>query len=213
MPTASQAIEESADEAAPKPSLGLRLKRLLVAPLLLLRRLRKPAPAADAEEDDAPPARGRGRGRDEDAEEAGAGPAGPPLWRRALPYAVVFALGAAAAGGAVSWLSGQVIARQAEAMSAQDDEIVRLKGVLAGYDRMMLQNKKKLEEEQGRRAEAENRLSIAQTNLARQAAPPAASSASTATGSAGSRDKTGDCTLRPGAAGSTLKGCLEEFNR
>lgn len=224
MPTASQAIEESAEEAPPKPSLGLRLKRLLVAPLLLLRRLRKPAPAEAAEEDDAPPSRGRERGRKEEAEEAEAVPARPPLWRRALSYAVVFALGAAAAGGAVFWLSGQVIARQAAIMAEQETDIERLRGVLAGYDRMMLQNKKKLEEEQGRRAEAENLLSIAQTNLARQAAPPAsvapsntAGSAGTRPtargGSAGSRDKTGDCTLRPGAAGSTLKGCLEEFNR
>jgi len=220
MPTASQAIEESAEEAPPKPSLGLRLKRLLIAPLLLLRRLRKPAPAEAAEEDDAPPVRGRERGRKEEAEEAEAVPARPPLWRRALPYAVVFALGAAAAGGAVSWLSGQAIARQAAIMAEQETDIERLRGVLAGYDKMMLQNRKKLEEEQGRRAEAENRLSIAQTDLARQAAPPApVANGGTGTrpasrgGSAGSRDKTGDCTLRPGAAGSTLKGCLEEFNR
>ncbi len=219
MSTASQAIEESADEAPQKPSLGLRLKRLLVAPLLLLRRLRKPAPAAEAEEDDAPPARERGRGREEDAEEAETAPAGPPLWRRALPYAVVFALGAAAAGGAVSWLSGQVIARQATIMAEQEADIARLRGVLIGYDKMMLQNKKKLEEEQGRRAEAENRLAMAQTDLARRTAPR---ETATAPGPAGTRGgatrpvdpgRTGDCTLRPGAAGSTLKGCLEEFNR
>ena len=221
MSTASDTVDESGEEAPPKPSLGLRLKRLLVAPLLLLRRLRKPAAAEAAEEDDAPRARGRdrGRGRDEAEEETEAVPAGPPLWRRALPYAIVFALGAAAAGGAVSWLSGQVIARQSAQIAEQEDDIARLKGVLAGYDKMMLQNRKKFEEEQGRRAEAENRLAMAQTDLARRAAPretaatPGPASPRGAAARPADPGKTGDCTLRPGTAGSTLKGCLEDFNR
>lgn len=219
MSSASHTVEEPDEEAPPKPSLGLRLKRLLVAPLLLLRRLRKPAPAEAAEEDDAPPARRRARGREVEAEEAEATPAGPPLWRRALPYAIAGALGAAAAGGAVSWLSGQIIARQSAQIAGQEDDIARLRGVLAGYDKMMLQNKKKLEEEQGRRAEAENRLAMAQTDLARRAAPretaaaPGTASPRGAAARPADPGKTGDCTLRPGTAGSTLKGCLDEFNR
>jgi hypothetical protein len=214
--TASNTVEDSDDETPPKPSLGLRLKRLLVAPLLLLRRLRRTAPAEAAADDEASPV--RGRGREWESEEAVAVPAGPPLWRRALPHAIVFALGAAAAGGAVSWLAGQVIARQSALIAEQETDIARLRGVLAGYDRMMLQSRKKLEEEQGRRAEAENRLAMAQTDLARRAAPRETAAGP---GPGGTRaaarpadpGRTGDCTLRPGTAGSTLKGCLEEFNR
>lgn len=214
--TASDTVDETEEEAAPRPSLALRLKRLLVAPLLLLRRLRRPPAEAD-ESGEKPQGRARDRRRDEE-EEAAELPAGPPLWRRALPSLVALLLGAAAAGGAVSWLSGQVIARQSGELSAQEEEIARLKGVLAGYDRMMLQNKKKLEEEQGRRAEAENRLAIAQTDLARRAAPrdaagPGASGARSGTVRPADPGKTGDCTLRPGSAGSSLKSCLEEFNR
>lgn len=217
MSTASETVDEVEEAAALRPSLVLRLKRLLVAPLLLLRRLRKPAQAEEAMADDASPARGRdrGRGRDEEAEEAEAVPAGPPRWRRALPYAIVFALGAAAAGGTVSWLAAQVIARQSAQIDTQEADIARLKGVLAGYDKMMLQNRKKLEVEQGRRAEAENRLAMAQTDLLRQ---PQASSGRSGSAQGASRNAAGsgkmaDCTLRPGSAGTTLKDCLAEFNR
>ena len=217
MSTASETVDEVEEAAALRPSLVLRLKRLLVAPLLLLRRLRKPAQAEEAMADDASPARGRdrGRGRDEEAEEAEAVPAGPPRWRRALPYAIVFALGAAAAGGTVSWLAAQVIARQSAQIDTQEADIARLKGVLAGYDKMMLQNRKKLEVEQGRRAEAENRLAMAQADLLGQ--PPAAAGRSGgapgASRNAAGSGKMADCTLRPGSAGATLKDCLADFNR
>ena len=209
MSTASHTVDEPAEEAAPKPGLGLRLKRLLVAPLLLLRRLRKPAPAEAAEED-APPARGRERRREEEAEEADAAPAGPPLWRRALPYLRAALAGAASAGGATAWLSAQVVSRQSAELEAQEEEIARLKGVLAGYDKMMLKSSKKLETEQGRRAEAENRLSQAQTDLLRQP-PPRENTGAASPGGAGG--KAADCTLKPGSVGSTLKSCLEEFNK
>ncbi len=216
MSTVSETIDEAAGEAVPKPSLVLRLKRLLVAPLLLWHRLRRPLPAAATEKaEDAPPARAHDRRGDEKADETAEVPAGPALWRRALPLVLACALGAIAAAGAASWLTGRIIVRQTGLLSAQEAEIVRLKGVLAGYDRMMLQNKKKLEEEQGRRAEAENRLAQAQSDLARRL-PPADAAAGLRAGPAGGRPgagKTGDCTLHPGSIGSTLKGCLEEFSR
>jgi hypothetical protein len=79
----------------------------------------------------------------------------------------------------------------------------------------MLKSSKKLEEEQGKRAETENRLAIAQTDLTRR--PPPGEGRTTGTqgpaASASGAGKTADCTLRSGSIGSTLKSCLEEFNR
>lgn len=211
MSTASETVDAASEEAAPRPSLVLRLKRLLAGPLLWLRHLRR-RKQTEVEED-VPPA--RARDRREESEEAEEIPAGPPLWRRALPYVLVLLAGAAAGGGAVYWLSAQIIAHQSIHLAEQDEEVTRLKGVLAGYDRMMLQSKKKLDEEQGKRAEVENRLSMAQTDLAqRQASAAAAPGARPEKGgSASAPGKTGECTLHPGTIGSTLKGCLEEFNR
>jgi hypothetical protein len=212
---ASKTIEEPTDEAAPRPSLGLRLKRLLIAPLLLLRQLRRPkAPAEDETPEEARPDARDARRRDaEETEEAPV--AAPSLWRCLLPYGLVLLAGAAAGGGVLYWLSAQVIAHQSTELGEQQDEVARLKGMLAGYDKMMLEKHKKLEEEKGKRAELGNRLAIAQTDLTRRPPPEAGSSAGTQ-GSAGNPaevGKTTDCTLRPGSVGNTLKACLEEFNR
>jgi hypothetical protein len=215
--TASETVDETEEEAAPRPSLVLRLKRLLVAPLLLLRRLRRPKVVAEGEEsEDAEPA-ARDARREEDDEEAEA-PAAPPRWRRLLPYGLALLAGAGAGGGAIHWLSAQIIARQSAELGEQQDEVARLKGVLAGYDRMMMKSSRKLEEEQGKRAELENRLAIAQTDLTRRPPPrdtgaprdPGSPVAGKGPASAGRET---DCTLRPGSVGSTLKACLEEFNR
>ncbi|MBI4988203.1 MAG: hypothetical protein HZC23_05210 [Rhodocyclales bacterium] len=203
------AASESDDEAAPRPGLVLRAKRLLIAPLLLLKRLRRAkATPEDEAEEASPGARNARRAESDDATEA---PAAPPLWRRFLPYGLVLLAGAVAGGGAIYWLSAQVIALQATELGERQDEIARLKGVLAGYDRMMLKNSRKLEEEQGKRAETENRLAIAQTDLTRR--PPPGDARGTGGQAAAGAGKAADCTLRPGSIGSTLKGCLEEFNR
>ena len=211
MSTASDIIAESEAEAAPRPGLALRLKRLLAAPILLLRRLRQPhagtqAGEAEAEERDL---------RDETADENAEASAAPPPWRRLLPYGLVLLAGAAAGGGALYWLSAQAIARQAAEIDEQQSEVARLKGLVAGYDKMMLQTRKKLEEEQGKRAELENRLAMAQADLLRQPQAPSGrnSAASNASHNAAGSGKTADCTLRPGTIGSTLKSCIEEFNR
>lgn len=208
------AASEPDEEAAPRPGLVLRAKRLLIAPLLLLRRLRRPkaAPESEASEESKPRARNAGREESDEAEQA---PAAPSLWRRMLPYGLVLLAGSIAGGGAIYWLSAQVIAFQSAELGEQNEEIARLKGVLAGYDRMMLKNSKKLEEEQGKRAETENRLAIAQTDLTRR--PPPAEARNTGTqgpaANASGAGKSADCTLRSGSIGSTLKSCLEEFNR
>lgn len=209
MSTAGEIADEAEEAAAPRPGFVLRLKRLLVAPLLLLRQLRRSR--TEPEEVEAEEARpGRRDARREEAE----APAAPPLWRRLLPYGLVLVAGAAAGGGAIYWLSAQVIARQSTELGEQQDEIVRLKGMLAGYDKLVLQNRKKLEEEQGKRVELENRLAMAQADLTRQ--PPAGSRSTgvqNPSRSSAEPGKTADCTLRPGSIGSTLQGCLEEFNR
>lgn len=206
------AASNSDEEAAPRPGLVLRAKRLLLAPLLLLRRLRQPkTETAEAEEARPDATDKRREAADEDAE----APAAPPLWRRMLPYGLLLLAGAVAGGSAIYWLSAQVIALQSAELGEQNDEIARLKGVLAGYDRMMLKNSRKLEEEQGKRAETENRLAIAQTDLTRR--PPPAEGRTTSTqgpaANASGGGKAADCTLRPGSVGNTLKACLEEFNR
>lgn len=208
------AASESDEEAAPRPGLVLRAKRLLIAPLLLLKRLRrtKAAPESEASEEGKPRARNAGR---EETDETAQAPATPPLWRRMLPYGLVLLAGAVAGGGAIYWLSAQVIALQAAELGEQSDDLTRLKGVLAGYDKMVLQHHKKLEAEQGRRAEIENRLAIAQTDLTRRPPPREARNTVTqgAAGNASGAGKAADCTLRPGSVGDTLKACLEEFNR
>jgi hypothetical protein len=203
MSTASNTVGDSEAEAPAQPGFVLRLKRLLVAPLILLQRLRKPKPAEDEE------ALADTRADTEDSTPA---QTAPPLWRRALPYALVLLAGAAAGGGSIYWLSAKIVAHQSAQLAEQKEEVARLKGVLAGYDRMMLQNKKKHDEELGKRAELENRLAQAQSDLARKPAA-AQSSLSAAGGGTAPPGKTGDCTLRPGSIGSTLKGCIEEFNR
>jgi hypothetical protein len=211
--TASETVDETGAEAPPRPGLVLRLKRLLAAPVLLLRRLRRRQAETEGEEAEGTEAGARGAGREETTEETAA-PTAPPLWRRLLPYGLILLAGAAAGGGAINWLSAQVIARQAAELGEQQAEVERLKGLVAGYDKLTLQNKKKLEEEQGRRAELENRLALAQADLIRQPSP-AASRPGTARPSAGQAeaDKSGNCTLRPGTVGNTLKDCLAEFNR
>lgn len=211
MSTASETIDEAEEEAAPRPSLVLRLKRLIAAPVLLLRRLRRPKEEAGGEEE----AEARDARREESSNEAEA-PAASPPWRRLLPYALVLMAGASAGGGLIYWLSAQVISRQAAELDEQQTEVERLKGLVAGYDKLVLQNKKKLEEEQGKRVEVENRLAIAQAELTRQ--PPAAASRSSAaprnpSAAAAEASKGGNCTLRPGTIGDTLKDCLAEFNR
>lgn len=215
MSTASESIDEETDEAAPRPGLVLRAKRLLTAPLLLLRRLRRPKAAG---EDETPEEAGPGArdARRRDAEETEKAPAAAPsLWRRLLPYGLVLLAGAAAGGGAIYWLSAQIIAHQSTELGEQQDEVTRLKGMLAGYDKIVIENHKKLEAEKGKRAELGDRLAIAQTDLSRRSPPEAGSSggAQDSAGSPAGAGKTADCTLRPGSVGNTLKACLEEFNR
>jgi hypothetical protein len=207
--TASETVDEAEEGAMPRPSLVLRLKRLLAAPLLLLRRLRPLK--AEAEEDTAEAAPDRRGARGEEIDGAAEAPVPPPPWRRLLPYGLVLLAGAAAGGGGMYWLSAQVIARQAAELGDQQEEVARLQGVLAGYDQMVLQNKKKLEEEQSKRVVLENRLAMAQADLTRQ--PAAGGRGAPAQAAAGQPGKAGDCTLRPGSIGNTLKDCLAEFNR
>jgi hypothetical protein len=207
--TASETVDEAEDGAIPRPGLVLRLKRLLAAPLLLLRRLRQPKAEAEEEAAEAEPDR-RNTRREESDEEAEV-PAAPSPWRRLLPYGLVLLAGAGAGGGGMYWLSAQVIARQTAELGEQQEEVARLKGVLAGYDQLVLQNRKKLEEEQSRRVALENRLAMAQADLTRQ--PAAGGRGAPAQAAAGQPGKAGDCTLRPGSIGSTLKDCLAEFNR
>ena len=70
MSTASETVDETEEEAAPRPSLVLRLKRLLVAPLLLLRRLRRPKVETEGEEaEDAKPDARDARREEGDEEE------------------------------------------------------------------------------------------------------------------------------------------------
>lgn len=198
MSTASDTIDDDASADAPRASLGLRLKRLLVVPLLMLRRLRG--------------AKAGGKDGAMDAAEEDEGEAArPPLWRRLLPFGAVLLAGLAAGGGGAYWLSAGALAHQAAQLAEQQAETQRLKGVVAGYDGLMLQTRKKLEEEQSRRVAAENRLAMAQADLTRQ--PPAGTGrpASPATGRDGG-GKSLDCTLQPGSAGSSLKACLKEFN-
>jgi hypothetical protein len=211
--TASETADEADEVAAPRPSLVLRLKRLLAAPLLL-RRLRQSKAEAEEEAAEAVPDR-RGTRRQESDEEAEV-PAAPSRWRRLLPYGLILLAGVVVGGGTIYWLSAQVIARQSAELGEQQAEVERLKGLVAGYDKLTLQNKKKLEEEQSKRAELENRLSMAQADLLRQ--PSAAESRTGAASrkppaAAAEASKGGNCTLRPGTIGGTLKDCLAEFNR
>lgn len=187
--TASETVDGAEEDAAPRPGPVLRLKRLLTAPLRLLRRLRRP-------------------GAETEAAAAGT-PAGAPAWRRLLPYGGVLLAGAVAGGGAGYWLSAHALARQAAALDAQQAEIARLKGLLAGYDSLILQHRKKLEAEQGRRVELENRLAMAQAELTRPPLAAGRGKAAPATIPA----RAGDCTLRGSSIGDALKGCLSEFNR
>ncbi|MBX3647090.1 MAG: hypothetical protein KF853_07180 [Rhodocyclaceae bacterium] len=210
MSAASKTVDEPAEEAAPPPGLALRAKRLLIAPLLLLGRLRQSkASETDEEAEDVPP--DPRNARRSEADEAEAAPAAPPWWRRLLPYGLVLLAGIVAGGGGIYWLSAQIISHQAAALTEQDDEIARLKGVLAGYDRLMLENHRKLEAEKGKRAELGNRLAIAQSDLTRRT-PPEDDHGTDATGHA-VPGKGLDCTLRAGSISGTLKACLKEFNR
>ena len=214
MSTASDTVDESEAEAAPRPGLAVRLKRLLAAPVLLLRRLRRARTEAVEIEAEAELPDRRDARRDEAVEEDASAPV-PPRWRRLLPYGLALLAGLALGGGSLYGLSAQVIARQAAELNEQQAEVARLKGLVAGYDKMMLQTRKKLEEEQGKRAELENRLAMAQADLLRQPQAPSGrnSAASNASHNAAGSGKTADCTLRPGTIGSTLKSCIEEFNR
>lgn len=210
MPAASETIDESAAEATPRPSLALRAKRLLIAPLLLLRRLRRTRAQEEVAEPETarPHDRSARHGKADGAETPAAT---TPFWRRFLPYAMVLLAGIAAGGGGSFWLSAKIIAHQSAELSGQEGEIARLKGMLAGYDKMMLDSHRKLEAEKGKQAELGNRLAIAQSDLAqrpqREVNRHADAPAQAGTG------KTLDCTLRPGSIGSTLRACLEEFNR
>ena len=96
MSAASKTVDEPAEEAAPPPGLALRAKRLLIAPLLLLGRLRQSKASETDEEAEAVPPAPRNARRSE-ADEAEAAPAAPPWWRRLLPYGLVLLAGTVAA--------------------------------------------------------------------------------------------------------------------
>lgn len=214
MSAASKSVDEPVEEASPPPGLALRAKRLLIAPLLLLKRMRRSKAADENEEtEEAGPSQRNTRREEADTEEAA--PTAPPLWRRLLPYGLVLLAGIAAGGGTIYWLSAQIIAHQSAELGEQQQEVTRLKGMLAGYDQMMLETHKKLEAEKGKRAELGNRLAIAQSDLTRR--PPTEERRNTGPqGSSGNPTDAGpggDCTLHPGSIGSTLKACLDEFNR
>lgn len=209
MSAASKAIDEPAEDASPQPGLALRARRLLIAPLLLLRRLRRTkASEGNGEAEAAPPDPRSARRRE--ADEAETSPAAPPWWRRLLPYGLVLLAGTVAGGGGIHWLSAQIVSHQAAALAQQDDEIARLKGMLAGYDKMMLDSHRKLEAEKGKQAELGNRLAIAQSDLAQR--PQREGNRHAGAAAQAGAGKTLDCTLRPGSIGSALKACLEEFN-
>lgn len=216
MSTASETVDESEAGAAPKPGLILRLRRLLAAPLSLLERLRRRKPEAEDAEAESAETGKRDAGREEVKSEEAEAPAAPPPWRRLLPYGLVLLAGAAAGGGGIYWLSSQVVARQAAELGEQQAEVARLKDILAGYDKLILQDRKKMEEEKARRAELENRLAAAQAEQLRPPAPAesrADAAARKPAASATEAGKGGNCTLRPGTIGSSLKDCLAEFNR
>lgn len=217
MSTASETVDESEAEAPPRPGLVLRLKRLLAAPLSLLERLRRRKPEAEDAEAESAETGNRDAGREVVKSEEAEAPAAPPPWRRLLPYGLVLLAGAAAGGGLNYWFSAQVISRQAAELGEQQAEIERLKGLVAGYDKIIVKNQKKLEEAQGKRAELENRLAAAQAEQIRQPPAPAESRTDAAArkpaASATEAGKGGNCTLRPGTIGSSLKDCLAEFNR
>ncbi|MCZ7653778.1 MAG: hypothetical protein M5R42_05085 [Rhodocyclaceae bacterium] len=210
MSAASKTVDEPAEEAAPPPGLALRAKRLLIAPCFC---------SGDC-------ARARHRKRTKKRKPCRRPRATPgaakrmkrkrrPRHRRggaaSCPYGLVLLAGTVAGGGGIYWLSAQIISHQAAALTEQDDEIARLKGVLAGYDRLMLENHRKLEAEKGKRAELGNRLAIAQSDLTRRT-PPEDDHGTDATGHA-VPGKGLDCTLRAGSISGTLKACLKEFNR
>ncbi len=214
MSPACKTVDEPAEEAAPPPGLALRAKRLLIAPLLLLGRLRQHKSVEENQEtEEAGPSQRSSRREAADAEATA--PAAPPLWRRLLPYGLALLVGIAGGGGAIYWLSAQVIAHQSAELGERQDEVARLKGMLAGYDKMMLENHKKLEAEKGKQAELGNRLAIAQSDLTRR--PPSEEPRNTGAQGAGARPadagRSADCTLHQGSIGITLKACLEEFNR
>jgi hypothetical protein len=128
--------------------------------------------------------------------------------KRLLPCGVVLLAATATGVGVFFGWSAQRDAARAAELEALRAEVTRLKGMLAGYDRLALENRRRLEEEQSRRIALENRLAMAQAELKRTAAAGAGNTAAAAKPA-----KAIDCTVRPGGLGKTLKECLAEFNR
>ncbi|HMM54438.1 MAG TPA: hypothetical protein PKC23_05425 [Candidatus Desulfobacillus sp.] len=201
MSTAEETADAPPLAAARRSNTVIRLKRLLAFPLLLWQRWQDRREAQPSGEEEASGS----------ADEAAAG---AKAELRLLPYAIVLLAGIAAGAGVAYGLTAHALAEQAAALQAAQGETVRLKTQLSGHDKQMLEGRKKFEEEQIRRVEAENRLAIAQADLARlQAGDNPGSAKPAGSGEQASRTANSiDCTLRAGSAGSTLKDCLKAFN-
>ncbi len=202
---------ENEDYEAPPDGLPARLKAALRAGIFTLRRVKQGVAArfqrapAEAEEkaEDARADKGVRDRADESevVEETGASPR--KLWVSLLIYSSVLLVGAGTGGGyAYYYLSTMLTTRS--------DEIVRLRSEITQQTKYAAESKKKVDAEQAKRISAENRLALMLANRENPNAP--SQEGGPATRSAADT-RVGNCQLRSGAIGATLKDCIADFNR
>lgn len=191
----------------------------------LFGRLRRKSGDEAAEVEEARPVSSRIAEADGVDEEESA-PAPRNRRRGLLIYGSVLLAGAAAGGTAAYLMLSKIVLAQSEEIGRQQEEIGKQKTLLTGYEKILVLDHrkledhekalaldlKKLEERQARLVEAEKQLAqLRQDHAASTYRPDQAPSAGNKAQAGATR--TGDCELRPGSIGDTLKNCIKEFNR
>jgi len=218
-----EAIADDEERDAPPDGLPARLKRLLRAVIVAMRRVKQAiaarfqrAPAEGEEEAEADESHVDSRSasrpdshrntRADETDEAEEPVAAPRSWWRSLAiYASVLLIGAGAGGSGAYYYLSDLIATRSVEITRQRNEIVRQAKYVA-------EAKRKIEAQQAKRIEAENRLALM---LADGKIPQAGLAAGDSAGSSqGAADPhNGNCKLRSGDVGASLKDCIADFNR
>jgi len=219
-------------EASAAGRLARLQGRLLAWRAALTRRFKRSPGAGDAAAAETAPTRSERAPPQAGAGDGGTTETRTPRWRRlAISAAAVLLCVSAGAGLAYLGLSRQLAARAAE-LAHQASEIARQEVEIVQRDDSLAAKSKEIEQQKETLKAAEAQVSrLAAAATAAAAVPPADAPVSVAArvelpaaaplpmrrpaadvstgGSAGA----GDCTVKPGSVATTLKRCIDDFNR
>ena len=158
----------------------------------------------------------------------------PRRWRRLPAYVAAILAGALVAGAGAYWFFSGHLDRQAAETKRQQDELARQQALVAGYEKILVQESRKAESERERLISREKSLDREQRQLAQDRAgleeaskqfarlpdPPgspfragASTAAAPPTKASSGTPAAGNCEVHAGSVSTSLKACIDEFNR